>query len=209
MTSVSMPWLVTAGLLAYVVWINSRRGAVEFPSLSPSKPAPAAPPPAATGTSPLLLAAILAPWGLLAWTQLTRPETNPDVVPPPAPAPDGWPSLDLRGAFLGPTAVDDALTTQFLSESLAGWVAYDGTLPSPLLTTGAEFAALRKHARDGRLAGVTLGSRQPQARDRIKAFLDAAVGDKSGPVDDTFRPKFVRAMNDIARAAAVAVGRKP
>lgn len=209
-----IPWIMSVVLLGLVVWMNARKGPRSLPSLPPlspgAKPLPSlAPPASAGGPSPFLVAMVLAPWGLLAWSHLTPPDAPLDVPPAPVPSPDGWPSLDLRGAFVGETAAQDALTTQYLSESLAAWVAYDGTLKEPRLKTGAAFADLRKSAREGRMEGLTLGARQPIARERIKAFLDAAVGDVGGPDDGTIRPKFVRAMKTVSEKAAAAVGRKP
>jgi hypothetical protein len=216
------PWVFVAALVIYIVVSKWKASPVEPEPLVPSilsAPIPPAPAsrPAETqrtteartgGVNPLLLAAVMVPWGLLAWSHLgVSPETKPDR--PPAPAPDGWPSLDLRGAFVGETAAEDALTTQYLSDSLAGWVAYDGTLKEPRLKTGSAFADIRRIAREGRMEGQTLGGRQPIAKERIKVFLDAAVGDFGGPADPPLRAKFVRAMNDITAAAAAAVGRKP
>lgn len=210
------PWVFPAAVAVYLLASARRPGASVLPPLAPSPPAaPGGPPPAfrplasapAAGVHPLVLAAVMVPWGLLAWSHLAPPP-KPSPDKPPAPAPDGWPTLDLRGAFVGETAAEDALTTQYLSESLAAWVAYDGTLKEPRLKTGAAFADIRRSARDGRMEGLTLGGRQPLAKERIKAFLDAAVGDFGGPADPPLRAKFVRAMKDIAREAAAAVGRK-
>jgi hypothetical protein len=209
-----LPWIVFAGLLSYVAWMNGRKGppaAPALPSLLP--PGRALPSLGHQATSSEWNPLTIAPWllvAVLAWAHFSAPPAPaPGPQPTPVPVPDGWPALDLRGAFVGETAAADALTTQYLSDSLAGWVAYDGKLAEPRLTTGAAFADLRKIARDGRLEGLTLGARQPLAKERIKAFLDAAVGDFGGHADTAMRDKFVRAMRTVSEKSAEAVGKKP
>jgi hypothetical protein len=90
---------------------------------------------------------------------------------------------------------------------LADAVAWDGKQAAPRLTTAAEFDDLRKNARDFRMEGVTLGAKQPIAKDRIAAFLDSTVGTDGGPVDAAERMNWVRAFQDISKAAARAAGR--
>lgn len=199
---ISLPWLFAGAAVAYLVW-QARSVAPAVPPLSPS-PLPSLPAAPAGGVSPLLLAAILVPWGLLAVSQFAKHE---QPTPPPAPAPDGWPTLDLRGAFVGPDAAADALATERLLHWLADTVAQDVAKPTPRLATGAALDDLRKTARDFRMNGGTLGTKQPIARDRIATFLDAAVGTNGGPVDAAGEERWQRAFNDISKAAAKAVGR--
>lgn len=72
------------------------------------------------------------------------------------------------------------------------------------MTTGAAFDDLRRTARDFRMHGVTLGARQPLAKERLAAFLDATVGTDGGPVDDAGAEKWQRALNDASKAAGLA-----
>ena len=203
---ISLPWLFAGAAVAYLVWQSRSEHHAAIPSLSPA-PLPSLPAPQSSGgTSPLLIAAILLPWCLLAASYLSS--ANPAPVPPaPSPVPDNWPALDLRGAFVGPDAQADATTTESLLRGLADAVAWDGKQSAPRLTTAAEFDDLRKNARDFRMEGITLGAKQPLAKDRIAAFLDAAVGTDGGPVDAAERVNWVRAFQDISKAAARAAGR--
>jgi hypothetical protein len=205
-----LPWVLLA-LAAYAALRRSDQ-AVKLPSLSSVSALPpltqaSAPP--SSGPHPLTLVAILAAGAMVSWAIASRPAPAPPPDNPPAPAPAGWPTIDLRGAFVGEHAAEDALTTQYLLKWLSRWIAYDSTLPQPRLKTAAAFDELRRVARDGRMEGGTLGQRQPLAKERIKAFLDAAVGDSGGPVDRAGAAKFVRAFDDVSKAAAVAIGRNP
>lgn len=201
---ISLPWLFGGAAVVYLVWQSKSVKPSVIPSLSPAPLPSLSAPPANGGTSPLLMAAVLLPWCLLAASYFSKPQPAPV---PPAPAPDNWPTLDLRGAFVGVDAQADATTTERLLLGLADAVAYDGKQPAPRLTTAAEFDDLRKNARDFRMEGVTLGARQPIAKDRIAAFLDATVGTDGGPVDSNERANWVRAFRDISKAAARAAGR--
>jgi hypothetical protein len=215
-----LPWI----LLAVVAFFALRRpgsiGPVVLPSIPPLSPLPMVPPavanenrlpvlPRAAGPHPLALASALVAGAMISWAIASRPAPLPSPDKPPAPAPAGWPTIDLRGAFVGEHAAEDALTTHYLLKWLSRWIAYDSTLPQPRLKTAAAFDELRRVARDGRMEGGTLGQRQPLAKERIKAFLDAAVGDAGGPVDAAGKPNFIRAFEDVSKAAAEAVGRKP
>ena len=203
---IPLPWLFAGAAIAYLVWQSKSAKPAEIPSLSPAPLPSLSAPPASGGTSPLLIAAVLLPWCLLAASYLSKPQPFP-VPPAPAPAPDNWPALDLRGAFVGVDAQADATTTESLLRGLADAVAYDGKQPAPRLTTAAEFDDLRKNARDFRMEGITLGAKQPLAKERIAAFLDATVGKDGGPVDPNERANWVRAFRDISEAAARAAGR--
>jgi hypothetical protein len=48
---------------------------------------------------------------------------------------------------------------------------------------------------------VSIGQRQPAARDAIKGYLDAAVGTAGGPVTPEQRSAWVAAFRDVGRAA--------
>lgn len=150
------------------------------------------------------IAAILVAGAMIAYAIQSRPAPIPA---PPAPPPDGWPTLDLRGAFVGPNAAEDATTTQCFLNSLGHQLAQDWKKSDPWLKTAAAYDELRRVARDFRMDGQTLGARQPIAKERIAAFLDAAVGTDGGPVDQGEHDRWVRACNDISKAAARAAGR--
>ena len=203
---ISFPWLFAGAAVAYLVWQSRGEKPSAIPSLSPAPLPSLSAPQSNGGTSPLLIAAVLLPWGLLAASHFSKPHPAP-VPPAPAPAPDNWPALDLRGAFVGPDAQADATTTESLLRGLADAVAWDGKQSAPRLTTAAEFDDLRKNARDFRMEGITLGAKQPIAKDRIAAFLDSTVGTDGGPVDAAERMNWVRAFQDISKAAARAAGR--
>lgn len=221
-----LPWILVAG----AAWLAFRRPseaeAVKLTPLVAQAPAdpsvrPAPPPnlrwrsgqePFAvqqSGPHPLTIVSILAAGAMISWAIASRPSPSPLPDNPPAPAPAGWPTIDLRGAFVGERAAEDALTTHYLLKWLSEQIRYDGTLTEPRLKTAASFDDLRKVARDSRMNGGTLGQRQPLAKERIKAFLDSAVGDSGAPVDAAGREKFIRAFHDVSAAAAVAAGRKP
>ena len=197
------PLLFAAAAVALVVWANRRPSPAVLPPLVPAPAGlPSLAPPAPGGMSPLVLAAILAPWGLLAWSQFAKHETpGPSPEPPPAVA------LDLRGKFTGEAAASDAAITAALLGALADTIEFDGRAQPPRLTTGTQLAELRTLAREYRTSGVSLGQRQPLARDAIKAYLDQEVGTDGGPVDDAARARWVAAFRGVAKAASAAIGR--
>lgn len=121
--------------------------------------------------------------------------------PQPTPAPDAGP-LDMRGVFSGPTAADDAATIAALCEELAAEIEWDGMQSQPMLRTGASLDELRRRARELRCRGVSIGDRQPRARDMIAAHLEQAVGEDGGMLTPTSRAAWVSALREIGRAAA-------
>lgn len=128
-----------------------------------------------------------------------------DQTPTPAPAPaDG---LDLRGVFVGSTAADDCLVFGHLCEALAGIIEFDSSQDQPRLTTGARLDDLRRLAREFRLAGASIGERQPAAADRIAAYLTAEVGTDGGPVGPKQLSRWVAAYREVARACNYALAR--
>lgn len=135
-----------------------------------------------------LLAAAAASWAA------GRPAT-------PTPAPGPTVPLDLRGLFKGPTASADAATIGALCLELADEIEADGMSPTPFLRTGVAFDELRTRARELRCRGVSIGQRQPVARDTIHSYLDQAVGVSGGPVTPEGRSKWVGALRDVGRAA--------
>jgi hypothetical protein len=141
--------------------------------------------------SGLLLAAIVS-WH---WNQEITP-----APPPPPPAPAG--PLDLTGLFAGQHGAEDAAVVAALTAELADEIEWDGEQTSPILTTGVALDDLRRRARELRCRGVSIGARQPAARDAIAKHLDQAVGNAGGPIDEAQRAAWVKAMREIAEAAA-------
>jgi len=119
---------------------------------------------------------------------------------PPEPAPVG--PLDLAGLFQGPTAAEDATTVAALTAELADEIAWDGRQPTQYLRTGVAIDTLRQAARELRCRGVSIGARQPAARDAIARHLDDAVGNEGGPIDEARRAAWVKALAEISEAAA-------
>ena len=119
---------------------------------------------------------------------------------PPAPAPAG--PLDLRGLWRGPTAAEDAATVGALTGELADEISWDGKQATPTLASGVAVDELRRRARELRCRGVSIGARQPAARDAIAAHLEAAVGTSGGPLSAEQRAKWVRALSEISEACA-------
>ena len=138
-----------------------------------------------------IAAAVLA---VAAWSWTSRPAA-------PTPAPDAGP-LVLRGLFRGPTAAEDATTIAGLCEELAAEIEWDAMQAEPMLATGVALDTLRERARMLRCRGVSIGERQPVARDAIAAYLDRTVGKSGGPLTPETRAAWISAFRDISRAAA-------
>jgi hypothetical protein len=157
--------------------------------------------------SPLLLGAILLPWGLMAWSHVHR--TSPD--PGPSPAVEG---IDLRGKFVGEHAAEDASTVAVLTLQTAdaihddGRIDFDGDgrIDEPRLLTGRQIWELRNLMRAYHTGGVLLGDRQPMVRDAIKAYLDERCGKSSGEVTSETKAVWEDAFRVIHRAAVQAMG---
>jgi len=120
----------------------------------------------------------------------------------PTPAPDTGP-LVLRGTFLGESASSDAGLIGALCDELADEIEYDGNQPEAerYLKTGVAVDELRKAARVLRCRGISIGDRQPQARDIIAAYLDKAVGTDGGPLTPESRSAWVTAYREVGRIA--------
>lgn len=122
------------------------------------------------------------------------------VTPSPTPPPAG--PLDLRGLFGGPTGAEDAQIVAGLTGELADEIEWDGRQDAPRWRTGAAVDDLRQAARELRCRGVSIGARQPAARDAIARHLEAAVGTSGGPIDAAVRAAWVQALREISEAAA-------
>jgi hypothetical protein len=125
-----------------------------------------------------------------------RMDTSPPV-PTPAP-PEGF---SLEGKFIGPTASQDAATFGALCDELANVLDFDFAQAEPRIKTGVAIEDLRVAAREARLRGVSLGARQPYARDAVKAYLDQVAGTSGGPLTPEQQSAWVAAFRDVGRAA--------
>lgn len=123
-------------------------------------------------------------------------DANPFPPAPPAPLP-----FTLAGKFIGPTASQDAATLGALCDELANTLDYDSSQAEPRIKTGAAIEDLRLAAREARLRGVSLGARQPHARDAVKAYLDQTAGTSGGPLTPEQRVAWIAAFRDVGRAA--------
>lgn len=124
---------------------------------------------------------------------------SPRPAPGPAPAPAA--DLDLRGLFIGPDAAADACALGCICDELGGIIAWDrGLEGGPRLKTGAQFDDLRRHAREGRMRGVSIGQRQPRARDAIAAYMADKLGTSGGPVDDAGAALWAKTLREIGEA---------
>lgn len=146
-----------------------------------------------------VLAAAIAVVGSI-WLIMSQP-----AAPTPAPLPPG--EFSLRGKFIGPTAADDCYTFGLLCESLAEIVEFDGMTDPPRLTTAAAIDDLRRTAREFRMGGVSIGSRQPAAAQAIGDYLTERLGVDGGPVTAAKRSEWVTAFRAIARACDDAISR--
>jgi hypothetical protein len=124
---------------------------------------------------------------------------SPSPTPPPVPVPVG--PLDLRGLFQGPTGAEDAALVAALTGELADELQWDWSQAKPYLTTGVAVDELRRRTREMRCRGVSIGARQPTARDAIAKHLDAAVGNSGGPIDEAKQEAWVKALREISEAA--------
>jgi hypothetical protein len=91
-----------------------------------------------------------------------------------------------------------------LCNELADEIEFDGTQPEAerYLKSGVAVDELRKAARILRCRGISIGDRQPQARDLIATYLDEHVGTDGGPLTAETRAAWVTAYRDIGRAAS-------
>jgi hypothetical protein len=124
-----------------------------------------------------------------------------DATPSPAPAPEPPNGFTLKGKFIGPTASQDAATFGALCDELANVLDYDWAQAEPRIKTGAAIEDLRLAAREARLRGVSLGARQPYARDAVKAYLDQVAGTSGGPLTPEQQSAWISAFRDVGRAA--------
>lgn len=124
-------------------------------------------------------------------------EPAPAPAPPPAPPAAG---LELRGLW---RSADDAETVSALCGELADELELDGLRPEAeqLMRTGVAVDELRRRARELRCRGESLGTRNPQARDAIAAYLEDKVGTSGGPLTSESRAAWVAAFREISRAA--------
>jgi len=120
--------------------------------------------------------------------------------PGPTPVPDAGP-LSLAGLFSGETASEDASLIGALCSELADEIEFSSGKPDGYLSTGVAVDELRKRTRILRCRGISIGDRQPSARDAIAKYLDEAVGTDGGPLTAEQRTAWVVAYRDLGRAA--------
>lgn len=124
----------------------------------------------------------------------------PGPSPGPTPAPDAGP-LSLAGLFAGPTASDDAALVGSMCLEIADEIQFFSGRPEGYLSTGIAVDELRRRTREARCRGISIGDRQPAARDAIAKYLEGAVGTDGGPLTPEQRSAWVAAYRDIGRAA--------
>jgi hypothetical protein len=125
---------------------------------------------------------------------------GPGPAPGPSPAPDPGP-LSLRGLFAGPTASEDAVLVGAMCDEIADEIQFSSGQPEGYLATGVAVDELRRRVREFRCRGISIGDRQPAARDAIAKFLEGAVGTDGGPLSAEQRSAWVAAYRDVGRAA--------
>lgn len=206
----SLTSILFAAAAAAIVWWLSRlkpAATAHMPPLLPQTPASVSLPPIGGGAPvggglhPLLLGAIVLPWGLMAWSHLGKTEPKPEPTPSPSVG------LDLRGVWRGEHAAEDAAITETILSDLAWFIEDDGKQAEPRLKSGQQLAELRTRARQGATHGVSLAERQPRAIDAISAFLDREIGDKGGPLEAGDRERWVKAFREVSEAARISMGR--
>ena len=120
--------------------------------------------------------------------------------PTPAPAPVPG-EIDLSGAFVGPTAADDAAIVAALAGELADCIEWDQMTAEPVLTTGVALDQLRTRSREFRCDGRILGEQHPELARRVGDYLDRKLGTAGGPVSPEQLSKWVSCYREIERAA--------
>lgn len=139
-----------------------------------------------------LLAAALA-YGL-------APASGPAPGPAPTPSPENVP-ISLTGLFAGPTASEDAALVGAMCLEIADEIQFFSGRPEGYLSTGIAVDELRRRTREARCRGISIGDRQPAARDAIAKYLEGAVGTDGGPLTPEQRSAWVAAYRDVGRAA--------
>ncbi len=138
------------------------------------------------------LAAILAAAAGVSW-----------LASQPATAPDAAPDSPIRLEWSGPTAAADRATMGHLCAGLADALEDDGRRPEPRVRSGTQLEELRVAARDLRMRGVSIGERQPAARQAIGDYLDREAGKSGGPLDADGRARWVKAFRAVASSCGV------
>lgn len=110
-------------------------------------------------------------------------------------------SIDLKGRFVGPTASEDASIVGNMCLEIADEVEWDGHAATPIYRTGVAVDDLRKTVRVLRCRGISIGDRQPSARDVIASYLESKVGTHGGDLTPEQRAAWVEAFRDVGQAA--------
>lgn len=145
----------------------------------------------------LLIAAALIAGAILAAVVEFAPRR---ALPPPV---DG--GLSLRGKFIGPQAAEDAAAFAGICRGVAEALSADGTRPQPRISTGVQLEDLRVAAAEGRFWPRSLSREQPHATAAAGRYLDEVAGTSGGPLDETARMRWVKALAALAGAAEEAV----
>ena len=122
------------------------------------------------------------------------------TAPEPPPAPDPGP-LSLSGLWVGPTASEDAALVGAMCSEIADEIEFMSGQPDGYLASGVAVDELRRLTRIARCRGISIGDRQPAARDAMATYLDAKVGTYGGPLTAEQRAAWVTAYRDLGRAA--------
>jgi hypothetical protein len=104
--------------------------------------------------------------------------------------------------FAGETASEDAALIGAMCSELADEIEFSSGHPDGYLSTGIAVDELRKRTRILRCRGISIGDRQPAARDAIAKYLEDAVGTDGGPLTPEQRTAWVVAYRDLGRAAS-------
>jgi hypothetical protein len=88
-----------------------------------------------------------------------------------------------------------------MCDEIADEIQFSSGQPEGYLATGVAVDELRRRVREFRCRGISIGDRQPAARDAIAKFLEGAVGTDGGPLSAEQRSAWVAAYRDVGRAA--------
>jgi hypothetical protein len=91
-----------------------------------------------------------------------------------------------------------------ICSSVAEYLEYDGTRPTPLITTGVQIDDFRRGLRQTRTKGQSFLPKYPGLEKELETFLTSAVGTSGGPFDAPQRAKWVAAMRQVAVSAEYA-----
>jgi hypothetical protein len=147
-----------------------------------------------TNRDRVIVAALLAGALLAGVVELLHRPEHPQPAPAPAPG-----VLSLRGAWVGPTAADDASAFAGLCRGMVRSLEID--LEKGRITTGVQIEDLRVAACEGAFLPRSLSRDQPAAMAIVGRYLDTTVGKSGGPVDESRKREWIAALEALAQAA--------